>query len=385
MEQRKNQLFSQVQKTSIFRSRKDIQQWRSAIQQAENVNNPKRILLYNIYDEILLDGHLTAELNKRILNLAGAEFYLYDKNGKHNEDVALIFDRSWFQSFIEYALESKFWGHSLLEITLGVENIIEQLKLIPRRHVRPETGLFVQQQNDDKGIIYRDNKQYENWLIEIGKWDDLGLLNKIVPYVLFKRFAMSAWSEYCEIFGMPVRVAKTNTKDDKSLNRLDQMMIDMASSSYAVIDKDEELDFLESAGGKGEVYDKLIDRCNSEISKLINGSVIGEASQGGSRSKEEVGLQIQQQITAADMQWLQSLVNEILIPKMIQWGLMPVGFTFEFEKQKDLNTIWKYVSGVLEHYDIEPEYIQDTFGIPVKPKANTTPITNAKGSAGFFS
>jgi hypothetical protein len=70
---------------------------------------------------------------------------------------------------------------------------------------------------------------------------------------------------------------------------------------------------------------------------------------------------------------------------MIQWGLMPVGFTFEFEKQKDLNTIWKYVSGVLEHYDIEPEYIQDTFGIPVKPKANTTPITNAKGSAGFFS
>lgn len=384
MEQRKNQLFSQVKKSSLFRSRKDIQQWRTAIQQAENVNNPKRILLYNIYDEILLDGHLTAELNKRVLNLAGAEFYLYDKNGKHDEDIALLFDKSWFQTFIRLALESKFWGHSLVETVLGMENQISQLKLIPRRHVRPESGLFVIQQNDDKGIVYRENKQYDNWLIEIGEWEDLGLLNKIVPYVLFKRFAMSAWSEYCEIFGMPVRVAKTNTKDDKSLNRLDQMMIDMASSSYAVIDKEEELDFLESAGGKGEVYDKLIDRCNSEISKLINGAVIGEASQGGSRSKEEVGLQIQQQITFADMQWLQSLVNELLLPKMVQWGIIPEGFSFEFEKQKDLNTIWKYVSGILNHYDVDPEYINDTFGIPVKAKATPSNAT-AKGSEGFFS
>jgi len=379
---RPNRLLDKIIKQSSFRARKDINAWRTALTRAENVETPRRDLLLNVYDEIMLDAHLSAEIQKRTLAVTGATYHLYNADGTINDNSTLI-ETSWFIDFLRMAMDSIWYGHSLIQIEGIVAGEIQKLTLINRRHVVPEQGLFLIRPTDEKGIAYREDKKYALWLIEVGDTHNLGLLNKAVPHVLYKRFAQSAWSEFSEIFGMPIRYGKTNTKDVESLNRMEQMMQEMGAAAYAVIDNDEQIEFVESNKSNGDVYNGLINRCNSEVSKLINGAVIGEASQGGSRAKEQVGADIGNSIYAADKQFIENYINTTLIPKLIQLGYPIQGTYFAFEQTKDTNQLWQITQGILNHYDVDEQFITDTFGIPVTGKKQP-PSGSLKADTDFF-
>jgi len=382
MAKRPNKLLDKIIATSVARARKDINQWRMALQRAESVENPKRYLLYNIYNELILDAHLSAEVQRRTLAVQGASYNLVNEEGITDPEKTKLIKRPWFNDFLRYAMESVFWGHSLVQINDLVEGEVSGVTLINRNHVIPEKGLFVFRQTDDKGIFYREDEKYWQWLLEIGNTNDLGLYNKCAPHVLYKRFAQGAWSEFCEIFGMPVRYLKTNAKDDESLNRAENMLKTMGSSFYGVLDTDEELKFLETAKSDGGVYKGLMDVSNNEISKLINGAVIGGESQGGSRSKEEVGERLSESITDADKQFIEHYVNHTLIPKLIALGYDLNGVSFQFEKSQDLKQLFTFTQGFMQTMDVDPEWVQDTFGIPVTPKTVLPPNQNDAGD--FF-
>jgi phage gp29-like protein len=253
--------------------------------------------------------------------------------------------------------------------------------LVPRRHVRPEYGMLILKQTDDKGPVYRGDAKLEQFLFEFGSNEDLGLLNKAIPHVLFSRFAQSAWSEFCEIFGMPVRYAKTNTKDINSLNRVEDMLINMATASYGVLDKDETLEFIESQKTNGDVYKGLMQMSSSKVAKLINGSVIGEATEKGSQAKETVGKEIQQDIFDGDKKWFESIMNEDILPKLINLGYPFADNFFEFDASKDINTEWTLVNGILQHYNVDPKYISENFGVPVTPKMAAAGKNGAQANA----
>lgn len=367
---RPNKLLDKIIATNVSRARKDIRQWRVALQMAENPDNPNRTLLYSLYDELELDTHVTSEKQNRILRLQGSKFGLYDDSGEINEEKTKLLNKPFFHDFLEEAMESLFWGHSLMQLgDVDVNGLITDLTLINRRHVTPEFGVFRPEVGSDRGrIFYRESPQYYDWLLEVGNNKDLGLLNKAAPHVLYKRFAQSAWSEFTEVFGMPIRIGKTNAKDEESLNRMENMMITMGTAFYAVIDDNEKIEFVESAKSNGEVYDSLITRCNSEISKLINGAVIGEASEGGSRSKEEVGERTGEVLTQADKMFIASYVNYKLLPKLVKLGYPFQGLEFKFQEDKNIKALWEMVSGLLPHKEVDNEFISQTFGIPVKDK-----------------
>lgn len=367
---RPNKLLDQLIASNTARARKDIQSWRTAMQQAEKVENPNRNLLYSIYDELVLDAHLYSLIQKRTLALQGAEFSIYNpKDGKVDSEKTMLFKKPWFSDFSKMALEGKrFWGHSLVQIEDLVDGEINAVTLVKRRHIAPEKGMFKVRESDDKGIMYREDPKYNDWLLEVGEPFDLGLLNKCAPYILYKRFATAAWSEYCEIFGMPIRIAKTSVKDTESLNRMENMMIQMGTAAYAIIDEDESIQFIETTAGKGEVYQNLIEMCDNQLSKLISGAVTGEASDGGSRSKEEVGERMSELLTKADKEWFESYINYTLIPKLNLHGYKLDNFLFRFEQSKDIAGLWAITKEVLVHYDVAPEFISETFGVPVTAK-----------------
>lgn len=359
------------------RGRQIIDDWIKALRAAENPEKPNRELLYKLFHNILSDVDLTAEWEtKRKLRLMATSFSLYDADNKPNDEATKFLKNKWFASLIGHALDSRLFGHSLVEIkSLTPEGLIANVELAPRRHVIPEKGLFIQKIGDEKGILYREDPAYAQWLFEFGEKDDLGLLAKLVPYILFQRFALSAWSEYGEKFVMPLRVAKTNTKDSESLNRLDAMMLDMATASYAILDKEEEVEFIQSSSTDGtSVYDKLMERCAAKISKLLNGSVIGEASQGGSRSKEEVGQDIQDVVTEGDFMWIEGIMNQEIIPRLILMGYPFEGLSFKYERSEDLTTLWNIYNGILKYYEIDEEHITDKFNVPVTKR--TTPVSD---------
>lgn len=369
IKQRPNRLVSRIIRSTNVRSKKDIQQWRTALMQAENVDEPKRILLYNLYNEMLLDAHLSAEIERRLNALMGSDFSLYDKDGEAQVDATKLIQRNWFKNLVKYAWQSILWGHSLMEIeTLTEEGKINSLRLINRLHVIPEKGIVTLKQGDSKGINYREDKKYASWLFEVGSHYDLGLLNKCVPHVLFKRFSQSAYSEYCEVLGIPPRVLKTDAYDEEHLNRSEDMVAGMGVSNYAVIGKNEEIEFVATPSSDGSVFTNLFKISSAEISKLIGGAVIGEDTQNGSRSKEQVSLELTRSTQEADKLFIEEFVNEQVLPRLLTLGY-PVGdLVFRYTKDKNLDSLWEITSGLLQFKEVDNDFITQTFGIPVSDK-----------------
>jgi len=372
--ERPNRLVSRIIRSTNARSKKDIQQWRVALQQAENIATPKRTLLYNIYNEISLDAHLSAEIERRLNAVLSSQFELFDTEGSPLPEASALLRKKWLRKFIQYSWESILWGNSLIEIdSLTPEGLIADVRLINRWHVRPETGIVVVNQADDKGIDYREDKKYAPWLFEVGDIDNLGLLNKCIPHVIFKRFAQSAYSEYCEVLGIPPRVLKTKSFDTEHLNRSEDMLANMSTNSYAVIGEDEEITFVNPGASDGTIFTNLFRISSNEISKLIGGAIVGEDSQQGSRAKEQVSLELTKTTIDADKQMITGIINDYLLPRLIELGYPFADATFEFNQEKNLKEELDNALRIAQQFEMDQEgidYMNKTFGVPVvKQKA----------------
>ena len=273
-------------------------------------------------------------------------------------------------------LESTFYGHSLVEFALSDTDGIE-VCLIPRQNVVPETGLFLYDSGDAKGEYYRENRSYGTYVVEFGSPRNYGLLNKAVPHALFKKFAHSCWSELCEIYGIPPRYIKTNTQDPEMLDRAEQMLRDMGSAAYFIIDTTEEFQFATGVSTNGDVYNNLISLCNSEMSLLISGAQIGQDTKNGNRSKEEVAVEQLEKYVNSDKRQLEDWMNSIVLPALYRLGILPDGLRFSFNSEEDTKELWNRTAQAMQYYEIDPAWIKDKFGIEVTGK-------RSNGQEGFF-
>lgn len=365
------------------RATQDIGKWRSALNAAERGENPRRYLLHNIYREALLDAHLYGQIETRKRKTLSSRFSIYNPAGEPDEHLSWLLKAPWFSDMINHLLDGIFWGHSLIQVN-GVEPLrngqggITSVSLVPREHVSPEEGLLLARPSDQKGIFYREEPDFDGWIIETPDTHSLGLLNQASPHVLYKRFAQGAWSEYSELFGMPIRKGKTNVRDPEMLRKMEEMLIRMGSAAWAIIDESEELEFVETTRGNGEVFQHLIRLCNSELSKLIHGAVIADQDEGGSRAKEEVAERIQDSIVQSDKEFIENMMNHTVLPLLIRHGYPFKNCSFAFEEQKDFSQMWRQTYEALQYYEVDEDFIRDTFGIPVTGKRsfNKSPSDN---------
>ena len=111
---------------------------------------------------------------------------------------------------------------------------------------------------------------------------------------------LAFWDTFGEIFGMPMRIARTTSRDQKEIDRLDKMLREAGTALSMVAGMETEIEFVES--GKGDafnVYDKRIDRANSELSKLIIGQTM-TIEDGSSLSQSETHLEVFQNLVESD-------------------------------------------------------------------------------------
>lgn len=52
-----------------------------------------------------------------------------------------------------------------------------------------------------------------DWCVEAGKADDLGLLLKLSQQTIPQKNMLAFWDQFGELFGMPIRIGKTTTRD----------------------------------------------------------------------------------------------------------------------------------------------------------------------------
>ncbi|MEI6683442.1 MAG: DUF935 family protein [Bacteroidota bacterium] len=358
---------SKIVPKAFSQIRNDIYQWKAAYRQAKLIDYPKRIKLQILYEDVLLDSLLTSQVENRKMQTIGSAFTLKDKSGKINEDITTMLKSSrFYYDLVQNILDSIYRGTTLAELIIDNNDL--RVVTINRRNVMPEKGIFVYDELDVSGIPYRELPEYGTWILEFGDCHDYGLLNKVIPQVLFKRFAQSCWSELCEIYGIPPRVMKTNTQDPVMLSRADQMMRDMGAASWFIIDETESFEFAKASDTNGDVYANLIRLCNNEISLVISGALIGQDTKNGNESKETVSIGMFHNLVNADKTMVQNYFNQMILPALFKIGIIPDGLTFEFLPQEDIQALWDMTIKTMQYMDIDPEWIKSKFGIEVTGK-----------------
>lgn len=380
---RNSKLIVELNTQTKYLTKKDIRSWRNAWQAAINKENPDRSRLYAVYTDALIDNHLSGAIGQRKDMTAQKAFRITGKDGKENPDLTKIFESGWFKDFIDYALDATYWGHSLIELGETIQTdgrkTFSGCTLIPREHVIPEYGLLLVNQDDEfkRGYHYRDG-ELARWCIEVGKPDDLGLLLKVAPQTISKRNALGFWDQFGEIFGAPIRIAKTASRDENERGRIFKMISQMGFSNSAVLPLGTEIELKETNRTDSfNVFDKRVDRANNEISKAILGQTM-TLEDGSSRSQGEVHLEVLKNIVAKDADRLKDVVNDKLIPLCVEHGVLPAGCSFEWVENVDYTPEQQMSIErmLLEYFNVDKEYFEKKYNVKLAEKQ--------KESAGFF-
>lgn len=365
-------LTAQLMQQTDSLTKKDIATWRQAWQMAIGIDTPQRSVLYDIYTDCLVDLHLTGCIGQRKGKTLQKDFLLVGSDGKKNEQITNLFKKEWFLDFIDLALDSRFWGHSLIQlgdvIHEGGDMRFSHVELVPRKHVCPEFGVILCNASDDprNGISYKEG-DFANWCIEVGKPRDLGLLLKCAPACISKKNMLAFWDMFGEIFGAPMRVARTNTQDEKERSRIEQSLDNMGAAFWALFPEGTDIEIKESSRGDAyNVYDKRVDRCNSELSKGVLMQTMTIDS-GASLSQSETHLEIFEDVIAADARFIAYVVNDKLLPLMVKHGFPVKGLSFEWDntatfipaEQREMERM------LLQYYEIDPQYFIEKYNIQI--------------------
>ena len=366
---------SRIMERELSRSSQNVAKWRQATITAESKLNPQRVPLLEIYKDVILDAHLSSLIQTIKLKVTSGEFYLCNEDGSENEEMSDLLNASWFTFYLEQFVDSLFFGHSLIQIG-GIENgQFVECELVPREHVVPEFGIVKTNawSHANDGVNFRQ-LPYTDYLIEIGDKNDLGILLKASPLVLWKKGIFGAWSQFSELFGMPVRVGKTDILNPDNKKNMENMLANMGQSSYAVLNTDDMLEFVErTQSDTYQVFDTFIERLNSEMSKLILGQT-GTTDEKSFVGSAQVHSDILATYITAIKSKIENHVKRVVLPLMYRHGLITtpgLRFKWDNDEEIDISKKFEFTKELLKSYTIPAEWINETFNIPVEDMALT--------------
>ena len=172
---------------------------------------------------------------------------------------------------------------------------------------------------------------------------------------------------------MPMRIARVNGLDDAERAKTEAALRDMGAAQYIVTSDGTEIEIKESSRGDAyNVYDKRVDRCNSELSKVVLNQTMTIDS-GSSLSQSEVHLEIFERTTESDAIMCAHIINGRLLPLMELHGFPVKGCRFQWNnaasyspaEQREIERL------VLEYYNIPPEYFTEKYGVTIDSPRET--------------
>lgn len=369
---------------SVSQITRDIADWKRALLQAQRAQDPKFVLLQDLFDDISNDALLTSQINNRHERTISTPFELSSPDGTVNDDrTAQLRNIPFMLDMFKQMLDSEMFGYSLIEIS--TDNGTPTMDVIGRQNIDPVNGRFYPDTSLNGYVAYRETAEFNRWILEFNA-GNIGILNKSVPHILFKKFAQSCWSELCEIYGIPPRFIKTDTTNPEMLDRAEMMMRDMGAAAAFVIDTEEEFQFANGVSTNGDVYANLIRLCNNETSMLISGAIIGQDTENGNYSKEQSSISILDRLVESDKRTIENYMNATVLPAFQSIGLLPpIGdCKFRFSTVDDPDRLWQLVKDILPYKDVDSKWLTETFGIPVSDKQPSLDPTLSERSDRFF-
>lgn len=334
----------------------DVGDWRNALKSADSGRTKT---LYDLFDDILIDGLLADAVSKRIDAVLNSELTFLDKDGKEVEEITAIMDTPDWEELLRQIMNERIYGRSAVEMlcTPGEFRIVP----IPPKHISLRTKSILINDTDDKGIPY----EQDNALLVLGHERNFGLLLKATPYAIYKRGGFGDWSQWVELFGMPQRVGKYNAYDPESRKLLERAMEEAGSAPYIIIPKEAEVETKSGNNGSGTSYNEFRQACNEEILITILGQTLTTIQgENGARSLGEVHKQVEEGKNRSDMRFVQRILNNRVLPMLEARGYPVTGGIFVFPKSAEQLS----VTDIVQLSDIMPipqSYLHDKYSIPV--------------------
>lgn len=382
------------------RLRVDIKSLNDAISEAELAFFPHRVKLQRIYQDTIRNGQVSAAMQRR-KDLTLLKDFVITNGTSIDENTTKLLKAQWFESIINYALDARFYGYSLIGLGDMVDYQFPNLQLVKRWNVNPGTYIMQPYLNSYvyslNGINFTDpddkdpqtGESYHDWSVWVPTPTETGaspcgygLLYKVAYYEILVRNNVGFNATANERFGMPIIWAKT-TKSDENGERseFESMVNNIGAAGGIVTDPTDEIEFIESAkGGKGgDMYGSFEERCLKMINKIILGHADAMDSQSGKLGGEDSAKEAIEAIEKADNAWICNLINSQVLPKLVNLGFnIPAGYKFEFlnNKEKDeqrvkedsANKVTADIVLSLKNagYQVDENYITERTGIPVK-------------------
>jgi hypothetical protein len=363
-------------------TRKDINKWRFAIQAATGTDDPRWFQLQDIIDELLFDAHLSSVIEIRKTSTLNNDFYIIDKaKSQINDELTDIINKSWFYDFLNYCLDSIFRRVSLIEIIFDGKNI--SCEQIPFRNICPQLKRVYLEVNGDK---YIDYSKLVN-VIEVLSKQELGLINDIIPNIIWKRNALQSYAEFTERFGMPLISATVSSVQDAQ--KAEKGLKNMGENASAVFPQGANIQVhsLANAGNPESTYVASAVFHDNQISKRIIGSTT-LTDEGANRAQTEVHLGLlDYKIAIADKRMISFFINDKLFPILQSYGLGfdNTKYQFIFDETEDLTLTqeWNIVRDAALYYQMDEDELRKRFNLPIIGEKNPLNLPQDGLSANF--
>lgn len=400
----KKDLSRSISPVQLQRLRQDVGMWRAAIQEAEQAYYPQRVRMQRLYIDTILNGHVKACIKKRRRQTTLREYMLCEEiakdSYKEDEDSTKLLDKTWFGKLLKYIVDAEGFGYTLIALGDLVDGGFPDLKVVKRWNVSPERKNVSAYVYSLSGVPFLE-EPYLDWHIWVSTDNEngtsdcgYGYLYEVALYEIMLRNLLGFNGDFVELYSQPYRVGKTSKTEGAERDLMEATLRDMGSSGYAVIDPQDEIEFLESKlGGTGyQGYDNFEMRCEKKISKLILGhsdaldATPGKlgSEQGGEESPVNNALS---EIQSEDGKFVENIINEQVLPKLRNLGFaIPENQIFkfknddeveEFRRREDASNLETANISVLMKtggFQMDAKYFTDRTGIPCEAVPDPTPI-----------
>lgn len=333
----------------------DVGDWRTALRSADAGRVRS---LYDLFDDILIDGVLSDAIDKRVQAVLNAEAVFVDRRGNKVDAVSELIDTSAWERMLRAIMECRFFGRTAMEITATGGFDVQPIK---PKYVDLQRKLILLDDAGTQSVSYEGDDAF----LILGRPDDFGLLLKAAPYAIWKRGGFGDYAQWIELFGMPQRIGKYNTFDPESRRLLEEAFEKAGSAPYIVVPKESEIETKEGSSGSGSSYNEFRQANNEEILITILGQTLTTVQgERGARSLGQVHLEVEESKHTSDLRFVQRVLNEHVVPRLALRGYDVAGGKFVFPKAAEPLSVDEIVR-LSEIIDIPASYIHEKYSIPM--------------------
>lgn len=396
----------------LQRLRQDAETRKLAINEAEQSYFPFRVKLQQLYLNTMDNLHIAACIERRKDLTLLRKWEFRNAAGEIDEQVTSIFCNTinkqtqlkvWFNNYISHVLDAIYFGYSLINLNDVINNEFPKIEVLKRWNVSPDRRLYSSHIYLTTGIDFMNDEEYNKFLIYVDTPNNTGispcgygLFYQLSMLEIFLRNLIGYNGDFVELFAQPFRVGKTNKTEDAEREAFADILRNMGTSGWAMIDEHgEEINFLEtSLGGTGwQGYDNFEQRLQAQCSRFILGhedAISSKAGKLGNDHSESPAELAMQDKATKDASFVLPYINDVLFNKMRALGFnIPEGTVACMQNDKEQMSIAKSYTLLAKDvkaagFQMDPEQFTEKTGIKLQ-KASAIPTSIQNRLKKFYS